>query len=59
MISYKPGKQPHSREYRLIFKNVDREGWDPSIGTYMNDGGYDELKKAITMAPKDITEEVK
>jgi len=29
MITYT--KQPHPREYRLIFKNVDREGWDPSI----------------------------
>ena len=57
MISYT--KQPHEREYRLIFKNIDRVGWDPSIATYMADGGYDDLKKAFTMAPKDITEEVK
>jgi NADH-quinone oxidoreductase subunit F len=59
MISYKAGKQPDPREYRLIFKNVDRLGWDPSIGTYLADGGYEDLKKAFTMAPKDITEEVK
>ena len=57
MISYT--KQPHEREYRLIFKNIDREGWDPSIGTYMSDGGYDDLKKAFKMAPKEITDEVK
>jgi len=56
MISYT--KQPHAREYRLIFKNIDRKGWDPSIETYMADGGYDDLKKAFKMAPKDITEEV-
>ena len=54
MISYT--KQPHAREYRLIFKNIDRIGWDPSIETYMADGGYDDLKKAFAMAPKDITE---
>ena len=57
MISYT--KQPHEREYRLIFKNVDRAGWDPSIDTYIKDGGYEDLKKAFAMAPKDITEEVK
>ena len=56
MISYT--KQPHEREYRLIFKNIDREGWDPSIGTYTADGGYDDLKKAFELAPKEITDEV-
>ncbi len=57
MITYI--KQPHAREHRLIFKNVDREGWDPSIECYLRDGGYEDLKKAFTMQPKDITEEVK
>ena len=32
MITYT--KQPHAREYRLIFKNMDREGWDPSIAEF-------------------------
>jgi len=59
MVTYKAGKQPDSREYRLIFKNVDREGWDPSIDCYIRDGGYEELKKALGMEPKAITEEVK
>ena len=59
MITYKAGKQPDSREYRLIFKNVDREGWDPSINCYLRDGGYEDLKKAMGMEPKAITEEVK
>ncbi|MCF7675688.1 MAG: NADH-quinone oxidoreductase subunit NuoF [Akkermansiaceae bacterium] len=57
MITYT--KPPHPREYRLIFKNVDREGWDPSIDCYLRDGGYEDLKKAVTMQPKDITGEVK
>ena len=56
-ISYT--KPPHPREHRMIFKNVDREGWDPSIDCYLRDGGYADLKKALTMQPKDITEEVK
>ncbi|MEI7927056.1 MAG: NADH-quinone oxidoreductase subunit NuoF [Verrucomicrobiales bacterium] len=57
MITYT--KQPDPREYRLIFKNVDRVGWDPSIETYVADGGYEQLRKALTMEPKAITEEVK
>ena len=57
MITYT--KPPHPREYRLIFKNVDRVGWEPSIDCYLRDGGYAELRKAITMQPREITEEVK
>ena len=26
-IHYRPGKEPHPRENRLVFKNIDREGW--------------------------------
>ena len=58
-IKYLPGKEPHPREHRLIFKNIDREGWNPSIARYLEDGGYDQLKKAIAMEPNDITTEVK
>lgn len=58
-IKYLPGKEPHPREHRLIFKNIDREDWNPSIDCYMADGGYDQLKKAITMEPNSITNEVK
>ena len=52
-------KPPHPREKRLIFKNVDRKGWDPSIDCYLKDGGYEQLRKAAKMVPKDITDEVK
>ena len=58
-IKYKKGKEPHSRERRLVFKNVDREDWDTSLARYEKDGGYKELKKAFKMEPKAITEEVK
>jgi NADH-quinone oxidoreductase subunit F len=57
MITYT--KQPHPREHRLIFKNVDRAGWDTSIDCYLRDGGYQDLQKALGMQPKDLTEEVK
>ena len=57
MITYT--RQPHPREFRLTFKNVDRVGWDPSIECALRDGAYEDLKKALAMPPKDITEEVK
>ena len=56
---YKSGKEPHAKEHRIIFKNVDREGWDPSLAMYETEGGYDQLKKAIKMEPSAITDEVK
>ena len=58
-IKYQRGKTPHKLEHRLIFKNIDREGWDPSIDTYVKDGGYKMAKKALKMEPTDITNEVK
>ncbi len=58
-VKYISGKEPHPKERRMIFKNVDREGWDQSIETYEKDGGYEVLKKAMKMAPGDITTEVK
>jgi len=58
-ISYLPGKEPHPREHRLIFKNVDRVGWNTSIDCSIADGGYEMLKKALKMERSAITNEVK
>jgi NADH-quinone oxidoreductase subunit F len=58
-ITYKSGKQPHPREHRLIFRNIDREGYDPSIECYLKHGGYDQLRKAIGMERQTIIDEVK
>jgi NADH-quinone oxidoreductase subunit F len=58
-ITYQKSKQPHPREMRLIFRNIDREGWDPSLKTFLADGGYKELKKALKMTPGEVTDEVK
>jgi NADH-quinone oxidoreductase subunit F len=52
-------KAPHARERRLVFKNIDVEGYTPDIKCYTKNGGYKELKKALKMKPEDITEEVK
>ncbi len=58
-VQYLPGKQPHARERRLTFRNVDRAGFDPSIECYLRDGGYEQLRKAVTMDRQAIINEVK
>jgi NADH-quinone oxidoreductase subunit F len=58
-ITYKRGREPHGKEHRVIFRNIDREGWDASIGTYLKEGGYEQFKKALKMERAAITEEVK
>jgi len=58
-ITYHPDKQPHAREHRMIFRNVDREGWNPSLARYLEDGGYEQWKSALRLEPKAITDEVK
>jgi NADH-quinone oxidoreductase subunit F len=52
-------RTPHPRERRIVFKNIDREGWTPDIDCYLKDGGYEELKKALKMQPQEIVSEVK
>ena len=43
----------------MIFKNVDRPGWKPDIASYLEDGGYEQLKKALTMTQVGVVDEVK
>ncbi len=52
-------RTPHPKERRIVFQNVDREGWSNDIATYLLYGGYDDLKKALTMQPQAIVDEVK
>ena len=52
-------RAPHPKETRLVFKNIDREGWTNDIECYLRDGGYEDLKKAFTMKPEEIVNEVK
>ena len=49
----------HPKERRLVFKNVDREGWNNDIDSYLGQGGYEDLKKALALKPADIVNEVK
>lgn len=46
------------KETRLIFKHIDAEGYTNDIDCYIRNGGYDVLKKAVTMKPEEICKEV-
>jgi len=52
-------RKPHPKEKRIVFKNVDRDGWTNDISCYLDDGGYADLKKALKMKPEEIVNEVK
>ena len=46
-------------ERRLILANIDQPGYTPDIECYLRNGGYADLKKALTMNAPDIVTEVK
>lgn len=50
---------PHSLEHRLVFKNIGRSDWNTGIDCYLHDGGYEQLRKAVTMPREQIVNEVK
>jgi NADH-quinone oxidoreductase subunit F len=51
--------EPHPLEHRLIFKNIGRPDWTTDIDCYLRDGGYEQLKQALTMSRDDIVNKVK
>jgi NADH-quinone oxidoreductase subunit F len=42
------------QQYRLILKNVDVPGYTPDLDCYLRHGGYEVLKKALALPPKDL-----
>ncbi len=46
-------------ENKLIFKNIDRDGYTIDIDCYLKNDGYKMLKKALGMKPAEIVAEVK
>lgn len=46
------------QETRLIFKHIDEQGYTNDIDCYVKNGGYEQLRKAVTMQPEDICAEV-
>lgn len=50
---------PHPLEHRLVYKNIGRPGWTVDIDCYLRDGGYEQLKQALTLSREDIVNKVK
>src|ERR1700679_1763551 len=43
-----------AQEYRLILKNADEPGYKPDMESYLRVGGYEALKKALAIQPRDL-----
>src|SRR3954453_4639995 len=50
---------PHPLERRLIFQNIGRDDYSVDLDCYLRNGGYEQLKKAVTMSREQIVNEVK
>jgi NADH-quinone oxidoreductase subunit F len=46
------------QEKRLILKYADKPGYRPDLACYLEHGGYEVLRKALSMKPEDIGNEV-
>ena len=42
------------QEYRLILKHADEPGYTPDLECYVRHGGYEALKKALSIAPRTL-----
>jgi NADH-quinone oxidoreductase subunit F len=42
------------QQYRLILKNIDQPGYTNDLDCYLRYGGYEALKKALSLAPKSL-----
>jgi NADH-quinone oxidoreductase subunit F len=43
-------------EFRLILKNTDQSGYTNDLDCYVRHGGYEALKKALAIQPKDLSD---
>ncbi|MBL9186588.1 MAG: NADH-quinone oxidoreductase subunit NuoF [Opitutaceae bacterium] len=50
---------PAPEQRRIIFKHIDVPGYTNDLACYVKHGGYEMLKKAVTMQPAAIIDEVK
>ncbi len=46
------------QERRIILKHADEPGYTNSLDSYLEHGGYETLKKAVTQKPEDLCSEV-
>lgn len=47
-----------AQETRILLKNIDRPGYGRDIDSYLQHGGYEDLKKALAMKPEEVCSEV-
>ena len=59
MANTKHQTSAHPLEHRLIYKNVGRPNWTIDIDCYLRDGGYEQLKQALTLSRTDIVNKIK
>ena len=59
VANIKHQRSPHPLEHRLIYKNIGSTDWTTDIDCYLRDGGYEQLKQALTMSRSDIVNKVK
>src|SRR5271154_5307456 len=45
-----------AHEYKLILKYADEPGYTPDVECYLRHGGYNDLKKALAIKPKDLAD---
>ncbi len=50
---------PHPKERRIIFGNLTKPGYTPELKSYLANGGYEQLRKALQMKPSEIIDAVK
>ena len=43
-----------AQEYKLVLKYADQPGYTPDIDCYLRHGGYEALKKALALPPKNL-----
>jgi NADH-quinone oxidoreductase subunit F len=43
-------------QYRLVLKHIDAPGYTSDMECYLRHGGYEALKKALTLAPRDLAD---
>ncbi|MDB2499809.1 NADH-quinone oxidoreductase subunit F, partial [bacterium] len=46
-------------ERKILLKHADEDYYSPSIDSYLEQGGYEGLKKALAEKPEDLREAVK
>jgi len=44
------------QEYRLILKNADQPGYTPDMECYLRHGGYETLRRCLSLGPKELSD---